>query len=130
MNINYQKIYEQLGNLFYCIAAADNNVKPQEVAKLKEIIDSDWLPLEDSTDEFGVDAAHYIFITFDYQLAESATARESFKLFADYYKAHKSAFSKDMKRKISSTATTIANSFGGTNKSELTYLTQLQKLFK
>jgi len=130
MEINYLKIYEQLGNLFYCIAAADNNVKPQEVAKLKELIDRDWLPLENSKDRFGVDAAHYIFITFDYQLASSASARESFILFADYYKAHKSAFSKSMKNKISSTATAIANSFAGTNKSELTYLTQLHQLFK
>ncbi len=130
MDINYQKIYEQLGNLFYSIAAADNHVKAKEVVKLKEIVDHEWLPLEGSKDEFGIDAAHYIYISFDYLLASSTLAEDAYQAFTSYYEAHKSHFSKDLKRKILVTSAEIANAFGGANKSELAYLTRLNLLLQ
>ena len=39
MIINYQKIYEQLGYLFYSIAASDKHVMKQESEILKKEID-------------------------------------------------------------------------------------------
>lgn len=130
MDFNYQKIYEQLGNLFYSVAASDGHVKTKEIVKLKEIIDRDWLPLEESKDEFGIDAAHYIYITFDYLIASLTSAEDAFRAFASYYESHRSHFTKELKKKILKTSAEIANVFGGVNKSEISILTRLNLLLQ
>ena len=43
MKIDNRDIFEQIGNLFYSIAA-DQHVKPLEVGELKALISKDWLP--------------------------------------------------------------------------------------
>ena len=86
--------------------------------------------MENSTDKYGTDAAHYIFISFEYLLNESIPAGEAYGVFSEYYQLHSAAFSKELKQKISSTATAIANSFGSHNKNEREYIAQLQKLIK
>ena len=130
MKINYLKIYEKLGYLFYAIAAADHRVHEAEVEKLKSLIAKEWLPLENSTDKYGTDAGHYISISFEYLLTEGIPSDEAYAVFSDYYQIHPVAFSKELKQKISSTATAIASSFANRNKSEREYIAQLQKLMK
>lgn len=39
--------YSVIGQLFYAIAAADKTVKQEEIVQLKELIETDWLPLDD-----------------------------------------------------------------------------------
>ncbi len=129
MKTNYQKIYEQLGNLFFAIAMADKEVRPREVERLKELVSREWVPLESSTDEFGTDAAHYIYISFDYLSETFTTAQEAFEMFAGYYTIHKQVFSDKLKNKILYTAREIAEAFRGINKAELLYLEQLNVLF-
>lgn len=128
MTTNYQKIYEQLGNLFFAIAMADNEVRPREVARLKELVSNEWVPMEHSTDEFGTDAAFYIYISFDYLTDTFTTAQEAFDTFADYYQVHQAVFSDQLKMKIRDTAVAIAGAFKGMNKAELLYIEKLNLL--
>ncbi|WP_276370232.1 hypothetical protein [Chryseolinea sp. H1M3-3] len=128
--INYEKIYENLGYLFYAIAASDEKVRPEEIQKLKTVVAKEWLPLEDSIDKYGTDAAHYISIAFDYLLNEGTSPDDAFTVFSDYYQLHSAAFSKDLKRKISKTASAIADSFAHRNKNEQKFITKLQHLIR
>lgn len=130
MAINYQRIYEHAGYLFYAIAAADGAVKDAEIAVFKDLISKEWLPLEDSTDEFGTDSAHYIFITFDNLLDRGVSPDEAFASFKDYFDEHSSAFSYPIRKKIYTTATAIADAFAGKNKAESDYIKVLRKLMK
>jgi len=66
--MNYEELYATLGYLFYSVADSDGRVRPAEVAKLKQLIKEQWLPMEPSRDDLGTDAAHYIDIAFDYAL--------------------------------------------------------------
>lgn len=130
MEINYQRIYEHAGYLFYAIAAADGKVKDAEVAVFKDLVSKEWLPLEDSTDEFGTDSAHYIFISFDNLLDRSIPAEEAFASFKDYFNEHHTAFTAPIRKKISATAEAIAGAFGGKNKAESGYIKELKKIMK
>jgi len=128
MTTNYQRIYEKLGYLFYGIAMADNDLRPREVETLKQLVQKVWVPLEHSTDEFGTDAAHYIYISFDYLKDGFTTAREAYEEFAAYYQVHRAVFSDKLKAMIVQTATAIADAYRGVNKSELLYLEELEQL--
>lgn len=130
MEMNYPNIYEKLGYLFYAIAASDHHVRKEEVEKLKLLVGREWLPLEDSIDKYGTDSAHYISIAFDYLLNERVPSDEAFNVFADYYQLHAGAFSKQLKRKITSTASAIAEAFAHKNKNEKQYIHKLQHLMK
>lgn len=127
--VNYQRIYEKLGYLFYALAAADNVVPPREADRLREMVKKIWVPLENSTDEFGTDAAFYIDISFEYLLNESIDAAEAFQEFENYYLEHSAAFSKGLHDKIKTTAKAIAQAFRGKNKKESAMLQRLNHLF-
>ena len=47
------RFYEHLGKVFYFIAAIDKNVREEEIMKLKQIVKNEWLPLENTFNEFG-----------------------------------------------------------------------------
>ena len=58
--------YQQLGKLFYGIASADKTVGKEEIAQLKEIVKKEWVPIENTFNEFGDDSAYQIEIVFDW----------------------------------------------------------------
>ncbi|MGC1241500.1 MAG: hypothetical protein WA874_07920 [Chryseosolibacter sp.] len=126
--VNYQRIYEKLGFLFYAIAAIDHDCEPGEADGLREMVRKFWLPIEDSTDEFGTDAAYYIDISFEYLLNEGFDAEEAFQEFENYYAEHSSVFSKTIKEKIKMTARAITHAFKGKNRKEATALKRLSRL--
>ena len=57
-------IYQNLGKLFYAIAAIDRVIRAKEYAKLKELVKKDWVAVDQLTDEFKTDAAFQIEIVF------------------------------------------------------------------
>lgn len=127
---NLQTFYEQLGNLFYAIASADKSITSNEVNELKKQVTEKWLPLENTVDKYGSDAAHYITITFDYLFEERiADGQETWENFEAYYLDNKAIFTNDLKHHILETAAAIANAFSGANKAELYLLSQLTLLF-
>lgn len=128
--MNYETLYEKLGHLFYAIASADKHVQPAEFERLKSLVSKEWLPLEDSTDEFGTDAAHYISIAFDYLSNEGISSEDSFAVFSSYYELNAKKIPDGIRKKVLSTATAIADAFASTNKQEKEILKELKGLLK
>ncbi|MBK7556734.1 MAG: hypothetical protein IPI55_19705 [Flavobacteriales bacterium] len=57
MTTTHPELYANIGFALYSIAASDRRIAPAEVEVFKQQVKKNWLPLEDSTDEFGTDAA-------------------------------------------------------------------------
>lgn len=63
-------VYQSLGKIFYCIAAADKLVRNEEIQALNKIIKCEWLNRAASTDNFGKDSEKQIALVF-YWLANT-----------------------------------------------------------
>ncbi|MBI3134716.1 MAG: hypothetical protein HYZ14_08600 [Bacteroidetes bacterium] len=120
--------YQNLGKLFYAVAAADKKVSEAEVEKLKADVTKYWLALEDSTDYFGSDAAFQIEIVFDWLIEEMPNSEKCYQDFATFRKKHDSIFTKPVKELIWKTCEDIASSSNSKNKSELVLLSRISQL--
>ncbi|MFO7721063.1 MAG: hypothetical protein R6W85_11545 [Gillisia sp.] len=123
-----QKLYQNLGKLFYAIAAADKVVHEEEKKTLKNIVRSEWLDVDDFKDEYGTDAAYLIEIIFDWLDENQPSAFSAFNDFKDFKKDNEKFFTPGIKKLIWKTADQIAASFSGKNKSELIMLSQLKAI--
>ncbi|HLG41253.1 MAG TPA: hypothetical protein VI461_16350, partial [Chitinophagaceae bacterium] len=85
----YEELYPELGRLFYYIAATDGKVQPSEKESLQLLIQSNWKPLEGSTDKYGTDQANLIDFAFEYEEAEGE-AENSIQSFETFYLENKS----------------------------------------
>lgn len=119
------EFYQNLGKLFYAIAAADKKVHPKEFNKLKESVKTHWLNVDALEDDYHTDAAYHIEIVFDWLNNGTYTAASCFQDFVDYKKEHPLLFTKGIKTLILKTANAVAASFSGVNKSELMMLAKL-----
>lgn len=120
------KFYQNLGKLFYAIAAIDNTIHNAEIQKLKEHVKKVWLHVDDLEDDFGTDAAYQIDIVFDWLMKEEALdVQTCYDDFVSYKKDQNHLFTNTINRLILKTADAIAESFSGKNKSELMLLAKL-----
>ena len=120
------QFYQKLGKLFYAIAAADNVVRKAEYHKLKEIVKTEWLTVDDFEDDFHTDAAYQIEVVFDWLNNEQKLdAKIWFEDFMEFKEEHPQLFNDQVKKLILKTANAIAASFSGKNKSELIMLARL-----
>lgn len=126
----YVDIYTNLGFLFYSVAAGDGQVRKAEVGTLKRLVKERWMPLESSRDEFGIDAAEYISMSFDHAHDNALDAGAAFDRFVNAYREHVKRFDPELKKLVLDTAAAITEAFGRTNKAELTSLTRIQQLFR
>lgn len=125
------QFYQNLGKLFYAIAAADKNVQPVEFAKLKELVKKQWLKLDAIDDTFGTDATFQIEIVFDWLNTQgNLNAKACFDDFIVYKNNQNHLFTDTVKHLILKTAHAIAVSFSGVNKSELIFLANLDRELK
>ncbi len=122
--------YQNLGKLFYAIAASDKVVRESEYKSLRKIVKSEWLDVDDIEDNFGADAAYQIEIVFDWLDYQELNADESYNQFEEYYKEHKTHFTDKIKDLVWSTCNAIAGAFSGKNKSELMMLGRLKLIFE
>lgn len=125
-----KEFYQNLGRLFYAIAASYKVVNKEEVSTLKKMIEEEWLHLDDFTDEFGTDSAYQIEIIFDWLEENQPNAETAFENFKQYKMENRKLFDKEMKSLIMRTAERIAHAFSGKNKAELVMLSRLQEIFK
>lgn len=121
-------LYEHLGKVFYCIAAIDKKVREEEIAKLKEIVRREWLPLEDTINEFGDDTAYGIEIVFDWLVANAWNTEQVLPDFKIFRKEHEHLFTPEVITLILKTTNAIANSFSEKNKSEHIFISQLSSI--
>jgi hypothetical protein len=120
--------YRHLGKIFYSIAASDKMVNEKEVNMLKRMVQSDWINLENSLDDFGEDAANQIEIVFDWLLENEWDRTTVFKEFAEFKSIHELIFTERVKGMILKTANNIAEVYAGKNKSELVMISQLYSI--
>ena len=120
------KFYQNLGKLFYAVAATDNHVHKLEFNTLKALVKTQWLDIDVTNDAFDEDTAYQIEIVFDWLNKEEKLNIEfCFKDFVDYKKEQQHLFTLDIKKLIIKTANAISDSFFGKNKSELIMLAKL-----
>lgn len=124
------ELYENLGKLFYAVAVCDGTIHIKEWDKVEEIVEKDWLYVDDFTDRYGTDAANKIEVVFDMLLESEKSSGECFKEFKDFYKENSHAFTKEIKSLTKKTANAIANSFSGKNKSEVMLLAKIDMLLE
>ncbi|MEL6810318.1 MAG: hypothetical protein AAFP76_03165 [Bacteroidota bacterium] len=122
--------YQEVGQLFYAVAASDKIVRKKEYATLRKLVKENWMAMDEYTDEFGADAALQIEIVFDWFDYEQMNADDCFEAFSQFYKEYPKLFSDNRKDLIWKTANAIAAAFSGKNKSELIMLSRLHLLFK
>ena len=120
--------YEHLGKVFYCIAAVDNTVRKEEIEQLKQIIRTEWLPLENTFNEFGDDTAYEIEIVFDWLVENKWNFEQALPDFKTFRKEHHSLFTPQVDALILKTAKAIVMSFSGKNKSERVLMSQLNTI--
>lgn len=125
----YEELYPEVGKLFYHIAAIDGKVQPSEKESLQQLIQSNWKPLEGSTDEYGTDQANLIDFAFEYEEAEGV-AENGFQSFETFYLENKSKFSPAIISNILQTGIAIASAYRGKNKDEQVVLGELINLFE
>ncbi|MES2806453.1 MAG: hypothetical protein V4652_12885 [Bacteroidota bacterium] len=121
-------LYEHLGKVFYSIAAIDETIRTEEINKLKQIIKTEWLPLENSFNEFGDDTAYEIEIVFDWLVANEWELEQVFPDFKIFRAEHPHLFTPEINALILKTANAIASSFSGKNKSEHVLISQLSAI--
>lgn len=120
--------YQQLGRVFYGIAAADAVVRDEEVELLDSIVQNYWLPLEKVFDEFNTDAAYQIEIVFAWLNSNDWDKENILENFVDFKSEHSKLFTPKNNTLILDTAEAIADSFHGINKAELSYLKKLKNI--
>lgn len=120
--------YQHLGHLFYAVAASDKVVRPSEIDSLHAMVLSKWVPMGEKEDEFHTDLGYQIEIVFEWLKHNATGADESFEKFSNYAMEHPDEFTRNRKQLIWQTANDIAESFSGTNKSELIMLAKLRLL--
>ncbi|SDS58110.1 hypothetical protein SAMN05216503_3515 [Polaribacter sp. KT25b] len=123
--------YENLGKLFYAIAAADNVVEDVEFNVLKETVKNKWTKIDHIDDDFHSDAAYQIETVFDWLNNEGfSDSKTCYNEFIDFKREHPSLFTEETKSLIIQTATKIAASVADLNKSELMLVAKLSIEFK
>lgn len=125
----YEELYTELGKLFYHIAATDGKVQPSEKESVQQLIQSNWKPLEGSTDKYGTDHANLIDFAFDYEEAEGTT-ENGFQSFQEFYQNNKPRFSPAIINNILQTGKAIATAYRGKNKTEQEVLDRIIRLFE
>jgi hypothetical protein len=119
--------FENLGKLFYAIAASDHKVEAIEISTLKEIIKTHWAIV----DSFDNDALEHIVFMFDRLNTDGHVNSGACYLdFVNYKNTQKHLFTDTIKHLILQTSNAIASSFSGRNKSELIMLAKLDIEFK
>jgi hypothetical protein len=121
-------LYEHLGKVFYSIAAIDKIVRKEEIDILKQIIKTEWLPFENTFNEFGDDSAYQIEIVFDWLVANKWDFDPVLSDFKIFRKEHQSLFTSAVNALILKTAKAIATSFSGKNKSEHVLISELNAI--
>lgn len=118
--------YQQLGKLFYAVASADRTVRKEEIEKLIEIVKKEWVPIENTFNEFGDDSAFQIAIVFDWLVENDWTSSKIIPDFEYFKKQHPSLFTPQANALILKTAKAISNSFSGENISESILIDKLK----
>ncbi|WP_323789546.1 hypothetical protein [Psychroserpens sp.] len=123
--------YQNLGKLFYAVAAIDNVVRDEELETLKKLVKQYWLSQDIITDKSIRNMDNVIVNTFIWLCKDNQySAEECYNSFIRFKKQNNALFSSKIKSLILKTAGKVAASFSNQNKSELMLLAKLNIEFK
>jgi len=125
---SYTSLYKQLGNLFYAVAKADEQISSAEKNAMVELVRYLWKHLEDSTDSYGTDAANIILFQFDVNEENSTAPEKAFRQFERFFAANAGSINHYLREKIMNSARRIASSTRFTNHDEMEMLLRLKSL--
>ena len=111
----------------YAIACVDGLVNKKEYEKLRGIVKEKLVPQENSTDQFGTDAAFYAEIEFDILMDQMPNPQSCFNSFVNYVEAHHTAFDGQHKAMVMEMVKEIAHVYRGTHPKEAELLKRLKK---
>ena len=124
-----REIFEQLGNLFYALAA-DQEVSLMESGELKMLLRQDWLTEPELRPQDKIsEAAHLIGLSIDVLQNEKVPAEKAYKDFEKFYVKHREQFSFALKQRILETAGAIVKIFT-TSQDNNSHLEGLKRLFE
>ncbi|GAB1309253.1 hypothetical protein KH5_19360 [Urechidicola sp. KH5] len=130
METSSNHLYQNLGKLFFAVAAADKVVRDEEFNALSKVITTHWRDLDEVKDDFGTDASFQIEIVFEWLKEQFLDAETCYQHFADFYNDHQSLFTARVNRTIWRTVVAIADAFHGTNKDEKAMLEKIKSLLQ
>lgn len=123
----FRAFYQNIGKIFYAIAAADSIVRDEELNTLKVVVKKEWL----INNNFDTDIEAIIIDTFNWLHHDNEYDSETcYNSFINYKNENEHEFTEQIKGLILKTAGKIASSFSGENKSELIMLANLSIEFK
>ena len=130
MDLIGNKFYQNLGKLFFAVAACDNVVREEEFSSLKKTVTNHWMEIDDSEDEFGNDAVYQIEIVFDFLHASAFEdhSNDFVDDFTTFKKENEALFTPKVERIIWRTCVAIADSFYGRNSAEKEILKKIKSL--
>lgn len=130
MDLVTNKFYQNLGKLFYAVAACDKVVRDEEFESLKNVVSNHWLEVDDVKDEFGTDASYQIEIVFDVinSNSDQYDVDEFLHDFQSFKKNNEKLFSSKVERIIWRTCVSITDAFYGRNNAEKEILTKIKKI--
>ncbi len=128
--LDSRRFYKELGNLFYAIAAADNNITQKEKKKLDDEVQFAWKHYDHTTDRFGSDRAFLIEFEFETMEDASETAENAYRSFETFFREREKEIDELTRKRIFNSARHIAESIRGINQEELRYLMKLKDLLK
>lgn len=124
--MQFQDFYTELGKLLYAVAKIDGVITKEERKSLMEIVEKELTPLENSTDEFGTDAAFITKFEFDVLEEQMVTAEDAFNDFIDFVNEHHQAFKPNIKNICIKVTEDLAAAYQGTNKKEHALIEKLK----
>lgn len=119
-------LYQNLGKLFYAIAASDTIIQDQEFEALQQCVQKYWKDYNDLNQVFEKEYTQVIEAVFEGVEAFELSAEEMFQDFISYKREHPQLFTNVLNTLIMATAKTIAYAFENVNTSEQKFLTQLE----
>ena len=105
-----REIFEQLGNLFYSLAA-EQHMSLIASGELKMAVRKDWLGRTNNGSKENVvsEAAHLVGVTIDTLQADHTPSSEAFAAFERFFRRHEEQFSYALKQQVLETADRIIN---------------------
>ncbi|MDH3712107.1 MAG: hypothetical protein OER04_19630 [Cyclobacteriaceae bacterium] len=112
-------LLEKLVCLCYAVAYSDDRIHPQELDAVKVAMKTFC---KKADRPYEPDKLNKVWKRLQ---VNNSSAADAFKEFTQYYQQHELEISQQLKPEMAKLAATIAASFAGNNKSELTLLSQL-----
>ncbi|WP_299124336.1 hypothetical protein [uncultured Winogradskyella sp.] len=129
MDLNHNTLfqfYQNLGKLFYAIAAIDNSVRDEEFEVLEKLVKKYWLSKSIIEDSSANNLKANIIETFKWLRDDREYDAEAcYNSFINFKKQNESIFTDNINSLILKTAGEISASFSGQNKSEVILLAKL-----